>query len=106
MPLVLQLALCAIGIAVLIGSARRVFPSKGRPVTEAALRQRSSDLSRLNWFAVFIGYGAFAFVAVGLLNVPDPLPSLLGYGAGALVLLYLGSQVVAGWKDGMRNSGD
>ena len=106
MQLALQLALAALGLAVLIGTVRRVFIPKGRPVSESALRQRAAGRKRLNWFAVLIGYGALAVFAVAFLNVPDPFPSLLGYGAGALVLVYFGSQAIAGWKEGMGGSGD
>jgi hypothetical protein len=106
MQLALRLALAVLGLAILIGSARRLFLSKGLPVNESALQQRSVDRSRLNWFAVLIGYGAFAIFAVEILNVPDPLPTILAYGAGALVLVYFGSAAVAGWKEGMRDSSE
>ena len=106
MQLAFQLVLAALGLTVLIGSVRRLYFAKGRPVDAKALRQRSIDRSRVNWLAVFIGYGAFAILAVEFLSLPDPLPTILAYGAGALVLVYFGSSAVAGWKEGMKGSSD
>lgn len=105
MLLLLRVVLIAVGLALLIGIGRRVLGSKGRPVTESTLRQRASDLSQLNWFAVLVAYGMFAVAAVAYLEVPDPWPTILGYGGGVLALIYLGSQVIAGWKEGSGGPG-